>query len=71
MPRLLDPSNPVSDKAFVSVCFSDSLAWIFAFLVLFIGIYIYLIRGKAFKGMKLPSSSEDGKKESSIQTAAK
>lgn len=71
MPKLVDPSNPVSDKAFVSVCFSDSLAWIFAFLVLFIGINIYLIRGKAFKGMKLPSSNEDGKKESPAQPAAK
>lgn len=49
MPTIVDKNNPYSDKAFVSVCFSDSLAWLFAFLVLMVGIYIYIIKGKVFK----------------------
>ena len=49
MPSLVDKANPYSDRAYISVCFSDSLAWIFAFLVLMIGIYIYIIKGKSFK----------------------
>lgn len=49
MPLIVDKNNPYSDKAFVSVCFSDSLAWLFAFLILMVGIYIYIIKGKVFK----------------------
>lgn len=49
MPSLVDPVNPYSDKAFISVCFSDSLAWTFGFLVLMVGIFIYIIRGKSFR----------------------
>lgn len=73
MPRLVDPSNPVSDKAFVSVCFSDSLAWIFAFLILFVGIYIYLIKGKAFKDINTPKieESHQAEAESSGKSLAK
>ena len=52
MPSLVDKANPYSDRAYISVCFSDSLAWIFAFLVLMIGIYIYIIKGKSFKELE-------------------
>lgn len=52
MPSLVDKVNPYSDRAYISVCFSDSLAWIFAFLVLMIGIYIYIIKGKSFKELE-------------------
>lgn len=52
MPSLVDKANPYSDAAYISVCFSDSLAWIFAFLVLMIGIYIYIIKGKSFKELE-------------------
>ena len=52
MPSLVDKTNPYSDRAYISVCFSDSLAWIFAFLVLMIGIYIYIIKGKSFKELE-------------------
>ncbi len=53
MPSLVDRANPYSDKAFVAVCFSDSMAWILAFIVLMIGIYIYIIRGKVFKELEM------------------
>lgn len=52
MPSLVDKANPYSNRAYISVCFSDSLAWIFAFLVLMIGIYIYIIKGKSFKELE-------------------
>ena len=53
MPSLVDRANPYSDKVFVAVCFSDSMAWILAFIVLMIGIYIYIIRGKVFKELEM------------------
>lgn len=52
LPQMIDPINPASDKAFVSICFSDSLAWVFACFFLFIGAYIYIIKGKLFKDFK-------------------
>ena len=52
MPSIVDSANIYSDKAYVAVCFSDSLARIFAFLILMVGIYIYIIKGKSFKEIK-------------------
>lgn len=52
MPRLIDSSNPTSDNAYIGICFSDPLAWVFACIFLFIGIYIYIIKGKLFKDFK-------------------
>lgn len=49
LPRLVDPSNPVSDKAYVALCFSDSFAWCLATLVMLYGIIHYIVKGKIFK----------------------
>lgn len=46
--KLIDPSNPSSDKAFIATCFSDPIAWIFASIVLLIGLAIYLRKNKLF-----------------------
>lgn len=46
MPRIVDPSNPVSDRAFVGVVFSDSMAWLLSILVMGYGIYKYIIKNK-------------------------
>ena len=53
MPTLVDPMTPYSDKAFVSICFSDSLAWMLSILVLSVGLYIYLVKGKIYKELAL------------------
>ena len=52
LPQAVDPINPASDNAFVAICFSDPLAWVFACIFLFIGTYIYIIKGKLFKEFK-------------------
>ena len=52
MPSIIDSAKIYSDKPYMAVCFSDSLAWILAFLILMVGIYIYIIKGKSFKEMK-------------------
>lgn len=49
MPLIIDPLTPYSDKVFVAICFSDPLAWLFSIIVLSVGIYIYLIKGKIYK----------------------
>lgn len=46
MPRLIDPSNPVSDKAYIGVVFSDSMAWLLSIVVMGYGIYKYIIKNK-------------------------
>lgn len=56
----------ISDAAFVSVCFSDPLAWMFVFLVLMIGIYIYVIKGKSFKELECaPTNNSELKSDKS------
>ncbi len=52
MPRIIDPSNPVSDKAYVGVVFSDSMAWLLSILVMGYGIYKYIIKNKIEDDMK-------------------
>lgn len=49
IPYLVDPINPTSDKAFIGICFSDSLAWVFASIFLTIGLYYWVIKGNIFK----------------------
>ncbi|HBE98962.1 MAG TPA: hypothetical protein DDW18_02880 [Firmicutes bacterium] len=46
IPRLIDPANPISDKAYIGLCFSDSFAWCLAALVMLYGIIHYVIKGK-------------------------
>ena len=46
MPRLVDPSNPTSDKAFIGLCFSDSMAWLLAIIVMSYGIVKYIIKNR-------------------------
>ena len=52
MPRIVDPSNPVSDRAFVGVVFSDSMAWLLSILVMGYGIYKYIIKNKIADELK-------------------
>ena len=53
MPKWIDPSNPISDKAFVGVAFSDSMAWLLSILVMGYGIYKYILRDQISKQIAL------------------
>ena len=45
-PKWVDPANPVSDRAFIGVVFSDSRAWLLSLSVMGYGIYKYILRNK-------------------------
>ncbi len=49
IPTIIDPINPTSDNAFIGICFSDSLAWLFASIFLTIGLYYWVVKGNLFK----------------------
>ena len=53
MPKWIDPSNPISDKAFIGVAFSDSMAWLLSILVMGYGIYKYILRDQISKQIAL------------------
>ena len=45
-PRLLDPSDPLSDKAFKGVCFANPFAWVITFIALAIMLSLFLFTSK-------------------------
>lgn len=46
LPKLVDSANPTSDKAFLALCFSDSMAWTLAIIVMGYGIVKYIFKNK-------------------------
>lgn len=46
LPQIVDPTNPISDKAYIGLCFSDSTAWLLAIIVMGYGVFKYIIKGK-------------------------
>lgn len=53
MPKWIDSSNPISDKAFIGVAFSDSMAWLLSILVMGYGIYKYILRDQITRQIAL------------------
>lgn len=49
LPSLIDKVNPYSDRAFIAVCFSDSIAWLSGVIILVIGLIIYFKKEKYIK----------------------
>lgn len=49
LPSLIDKVNPYSDRAFIAVCFSDSIAWLSGVIILVIGLIIYFKQEKYIK----------------------
>lgn len=52
IPRLIDPANPITDKAYIGLAFSDSFAWCLAVFVMLYGIIHYVVKGKIFSSDK-------------------
>lgn len=57
IPQLIDPTNPISNKAYIGLCFSTPFAWIVSFVIMG-GFTIYFIFNKEFEEGKMKEIGE-------------
>lgn len=52
LPSIVNPTAPGSDISFIALCFSDSIAWLFACLIFAVGLIYFSKRGNLFASKK-------------------